>query len=236
MKDFIKWLGVNEKIAKVVVWLFIIMVMLITINAALDSIGFPHYQLTYENLKSIDTVKLIRILASSAVCFLNFYSVVLLVFRIKDAKNILKYALLYTVLNWIVTEISNYAISQIFIVVFILLFCFLYSEKKFKYILYGMVSFVINTVVQAITYLCKMNLIDFSKVTEVTRALLSIDYFIIMGVIILVKEIYLKKRSEKVCGMDQVVGYGLENSKKKTNLQRKSQRKSQAQSNKEKKK
>ena len=28
MKDFIKWLGVNEKIAKVAVWLLIIMVTL----------------------------------------------------------------------------------------------------------------------------------------------------------------------------------------------------------------
>ena len=28
MKDFIKWLGVNEKIAKVVVWILIIIVTL----------------------------------------------------------------------------------------------------------------------------------------------------------------------------------------------------------------
>ena len=53
MKDFIKWLGVNEKVAKVVVWLLIIMTSLIIVNAALESLGFPHYAITYDNLKRI---------------------------------------------------------------------------------------------------------------------------------------------------------------------------------------
>ena len=77
-----------------------------------------------------------------------------------------------------------------------------------------------------------MNLIDFSKISDTTRALLSIDYFIIMGIIILVKEVYLKKRSEKVCIMDQEAYYGLENLNKKTNSQKNLQKKSQTQSNK----
>lgn len=40
MKDFCKWLGVNEKIAKIVVWLFIIFIGLIIFNAAFESLGF----------------------------------------------------------------------------------------------------------------------------------------------------------------------------------------------------
>jgi hypothetical protein len=236
MKDFIKWLGVNEKIAKVVVWLFIIMIMLITINTALDSIGFPHYQITYENLKQINAVKAIRVCASLLVCFLNFYVIVLLVFRVKETKNIFKYALLYVILNWIITKAFNYAILQAFIISFILLFCYLYSQKNKKYILLGVLSIGLNMAVQGITYLYKMKLIDFSKVTTITRALFSIDYFIIMAIIILVKEIYLKKRSEKICGMDQEAYCGLENLKKKTKSQKNLQRKSQAQSNKKKKK
>lgn len=232
MKDFIKWLGVNEKIAKVAVWLLIIMVTLIIFNTALDSVGFPHYQITYDNLKQINAVKVIRVCASLLVCFVNFYTIVLLVFRIKDVKPILKYAVLYVMLSWIITQTLNYGILQIFIALYILIFCYLYSNKKPKYILYGIISFIINTAVQGITYLYKMNIIDFSKVTTITRALFSIDYFIIMGIIILVKEIYLKKRGGKTCGMDQEVGYGLVNSKAKTKSQRKSPKKSQAQLNK----
>ena len=236
MKDFIKWLGVNEKIAKVVVWLMIIMIMLILTNAMLDSIGFPHYQITYENLKQINAVKVIRVCASLLVCFLNFYAIVLLVFRVKETKNIFKYALLYVILNWIITQTINYVFLQIFIITFVVLFCYIYSKKNKRYILYGILSIIINVLVQGITYLYKMNIIDFSKVTTVTRALFSIDYFIIMGVIILVKEIYLKKRSEKICGMDQEAYFGLENLNKKTNSPKNLQRKSQVQSNKKKKK
>ena len=56
MKDFVKWLGVNEKIAKVVVWLLIIMVMLILTNTMLESLGFPYYKITYDsNSKKIYT-------------------------------------------------------------------------------------------------------------------------------------------------------------------------------------
>ena len=61
MKDFIKWLGVNEKIAKVAVWLLIIMVFLIMTNAMLESIGFPNYQLTYANIINININKISNI-------------------------------------------------------------------------------------------------------------------------------------------------------------------------------
>ena len=36
MKDFCKWLGVSEKFAKIVIWLFIIMTMLIIFNIAFE--------------------------------------------------------------------------------------------------------------------------------------------------------------------------------------------------------
>ena len=218
MKDFIKWLGVNDKIAKVVVWLMIIMIMLITINAALNSLGFSHYQITYQNLKQIDSSIALDVFSSLLLCLLNFYCIVLLVFRLKEAKRIFKYAIIYTILNWLITAQISYIATQIFIVVFTLLFCYFYSNKNKKYILYGIIAFVVDTAVQGVAYLYKINYIDFDKIGSVTVSLLSIDYLIIMGIIILVKEIYLKKRSEKVCGMDQEVGYGSANSKKKTNL------------------
>ena len=47
MKDFVKWLGVNEKVAKAIVWLLIIMVTLIIFNMGLESLGFPYYKITY---------------------------------------------------------------------------------------------------------------------------------------------------------------------------------------------
>lgn len=221
MKDFVKWLGVNEKIAKVVVWLLIIMVMLILTNAMLDSLGFSHYQITYNNLKQIDGNRIIKDTFSMIVCLLNFYCIVLIVFRINQSKAIIKYAIIYTVLNWIITQTVNYAVVQVFIILYILVFCYLYSQKKWKYVLYGIIAIFINMVVEGIAYLYKAHMIDFSKINEITRALLSIDYFIIMGIIILVKEIYLKKRSEKLClGEDQEVYYGGANLKKKENSQR----------------
>jgi len=225
MKDFVKWLGVNDKVAKVVVWLFIIIIMLVLINLALDSIGLPHYQITYQNLKQVNSTKAIRIISSTLVCILNFYCMILLVFRLKEAKPIFKYAVLYTALNWLITELFNYAIVQAFIIIFVLVFCYFYSKKKIKYILYGILSICINMAIQGIAYMYKIHYVDFASMNAITVALLSIDYFIIMGVIILVKEIYLKKRSEKVCGMDQEAYCGSVNSKKKVNSPKKSQKK-----------
>lgn len=215
MKDFIKWLGVNEKVAKVAVWMFIIMLFLIVTNAMLDSIGFPHYQITYQNLVSMDINKLGGIISSCLVCILNFYATMLLIFRIKEVKKLLKYAIIYMLLNWLINAIFGYALSQVFITLFFILFSYIYSRKQLKYSLYILCSLMINAFIQGITYVYKIKLIEFHQVNELTRALLSIDYFIIMAVIILVKEIYLKKRGVKICGMDQVAGSGLVNSKKK---------------------
>ena len=62
MKEFCKWLGVSEKFAKVVVWIFIIMSMLIVTNIMLESVGLPYYKLTVENLSKIDYPKMFEYL------------------------------------------------------------------------------------------------------------------------------------------------------------------------------
>jgi len=196
MKEFIKWLGVNEKVAKVVVWMFILMVFLIVTNAMLASIGFPHYRITYENLVNIDATKTLGFIVNCLVCILNFYATMLLIFRIKESKKMFKYAILYMCLNCAINMTFGYAVLQIFILIAMIGFPYLYSNKNKKYILYGLISLVINALIQGITYLYKIKLIDFTTIGELTRGFLSIDYFIIMAVIILIKEIYLKKRGE----------------------------------------
>ena len=219
MKDFIKWLGVNEKIAKVVVWLLIIMIMLILTNAALDSMGFSHYKLNYNNFQDIKMNIVINSIVGWIVVILNFFSIVLLIFPIKKIKKIFPYSILYLILNVIVTKIFNFGITQAFIITFVIGFCYFFSNKNNKYLLYSILSIALNMGIQGITYLYKIRFIDFKSISYLTQALLSIDYFIIMGIIILVKEIYLKKRSEKICGED-IVYFGSENSKKKETSQR----------------
>ena len=53
MKEFTKWLGINDKLAKIIIWILIAMIMLIIINAALKSVGFPECQITYDNIKNL---------------------------------------------------------------------------------------------------------------------------------------------------------------------------------------
>ena len=197
MKEFIEWLGVNEKIAKLIVWISIIFLMLILTNAMLDSIGFPHYQITYQNLKQINVHKAFQYLINWMTSILNFFTIMLLVFPVKKSKSLIKYSLLYLILNIAVSAIFNRGLTEVFILIFVLVFCFLYSNKQYKYILYGLISLIINSVVQSVVYLYKAKFIDFNSVSEITKTLLFSDYFIIMGIIILVKEIYLKKRREK---------------------------------------
>jgi len=57
MKDFINWLRNNDKIGKVVIWLFIITIGLIIINTALTSLGLPHYQLNTTKVFNINSNK-----------------------------------------------------------------------------------------------------------------------------------------------------------------------------------
>ena len=44
--------------------------------------------------------------------------------------------------------------------------------------------------------MAKARFIDYNSINDPTKSILSLDYFIIMAVIILVKEVYLKKRGE----------------------------------------
>ncbi len=197
MKDFVKWLGVNEKVAKVVVWLFIIMVMLIIFNTAMESLGFPYYAITYDNLVKINSGELVDYIAAYIITILNFYVMALLVFSIKDAKEILKYAIVFVLLDAVFAYVIPNIVMQIFMILYMIGFCYLYSKRKKKYIVYGLLTSIITAIIQYVWYISKVQFIDYSKLTDVTKTILSLDYFIIMAIIILVKEVYIKKRGEK---------------------------------------
>ena len=227
MKDFFEWLGVNEKVAKVVIWIFVIMVMIISTNMLFESIGLPYYKITYDNLVTGTYSRLWSILSNILVCFLNFYSIMLLVFRVKEWKGLLKYAIPYVILNFIITVTLGYVYAQIFIIGYVLIICYINSGRRLKYTLYGAIAIIVNILVQSLTYMYRVRFIDFSAVDGITRFILSIDYFIIIGVMIVVKEIYLKKRRDEKCGEEaQLAGSGLDNSTKKESLQKESQRRS----------
>ena len=196
MKDFFKWLGVNEKVAKIAVWILIIMMFLIMTNTMLESIGFAYYRITYDNIKKINPNELIEQITSILVAFMNFYSITLLVFRVKEARNIFKYAVFYIILNYIVNFLFDYGLSQVFIALFVLIFSFFYSNKNWKYIVYVIISFVLNTVIQYIWFSYKIKLINYSGISQLTRMFLSLDFFLIMAVVIAVKEIIIERRNK----------------------------------------
>lgn len=132
MKEFCKWLGVSEKFAKVVVWIFILMSMLIVFNVAFESIGLPYYKLTVENLSKINYPKVFESLLTWLLTLLNFYTMIFLIFPIKDFGKIFKYSILYLILNILVFNLFGNGILQIFIVLFIIIFSYLYSNKNKK--------------------------------------------------------------------------------------------------------
>lgn len=107
MKDFIKWLGVNEKIAKVAVWLLIIMVFLIVFNLSMESMGFSNYQINYSNIKEINSNLFLEYLINWTMIFLNFYAITLLIFPIKEFKKIAKYAVIYLIINIMLSNVFN---------------------------------------------------------------------------------------------------------------------------------
>lgn len=197
MKEFFKWLGVNEKIAKVAVWMLIIMGTLIILNIFLESVGFPYYKITAENLSKINYGEVIEFLIGCLINVLNFYATILLVVRTKDIKKTIKYALLYLILDIIVVNVFDYATSQIFIFAFVLGYLFFYGNKKIKYVLYGLFSILINTGMQYISYLYKVRFVDFTSIGKLNTLITSLDYLIIMAFIIIVKEIYLNKKLKK---------------------------------------
>lgn len=227
MKDFFEWLGVNEKVAKVVIWIFVIMVMIISTNMLFESIGLPYYKITYDNLVTGTYSKAGSVILNCIVGLLNFYSIIFLVFRVKEFKKIFKYSLLYLVLNVLVNTVFGYGVLQVFIIGYVVIFCYLYSNRNWKYALYGALSVLINIAIQTLWYWYKASNIDYVAIDGITRFALTIDYFIIMGIMIIVKEIYLKQRRNKLCGEAEPEAYsGSEHSTKKESLQKESQRRS----------
>ena len=194
MKDFCEWLGVSDKIAKLIIWLFVVMCFLIVTNIMLESVGLPYYKITVENLSKINTTIVLDYLFNWSLIILNFYSAVLLVFGIKNAKEMFPYSLIYLVLNILIKNIFGSAAVQTFIFLFVILFCYLYSKKNWKYIFYGVISLIINAFVQYICYLYKLRFIDYTKLNVLNKFLTSIDFFIIIFVIILIKDIIVKKK------------------------------------------
>ena len=194
MKDFCKWLGVSDKVAKLVVWLFIGMGMLIVFNTALESFGLPYYKLTVDNLSKLDTNIIFDYLLNWMLIILNFYTAVLLVFRVEKAKKIFPYAIMYLILNILIKNLFGSFGVQTFIFSFIIIFCYVYSGKKWKYLIYGLASMAINTFIQYLTYLYKIRFIDYPEVGSLNRFLISIDFFIIMFIIIFIKELILRKK------------------------------------------
>lgn len=197
MKEFFKWLGVNDKIAKVAVWMLIIMVSLIILNIFLESVGFPYYKITVENLSKINYGEVVEFLIGCLTNILNFYATILVVVRAKEFKKTIKYALLYLILNIVVVNVFDYAYMQISIFLYILIFLYLYSGKNWKYLLYGLGSIALNTGIQYIFYLYKGRFVEFSSIGATNTFITSLDYFIIMTFIIIVKEIYLSKKLKK---------------------------------------
>lgn len=197
MKDFIKWLGNNEKVGKVIVWLLIIIIALIILNTTLMSLGLPHYQITEKNIVNINVSNILNMLTSGIISILNFYAIIFLIFSVNKHKKLIKFAILYVVLAFIVYKFTGYVGTQIYYIVYILGFCYKFSNKNKRYILYGIFSYIINALVQLLCYEYKFQFIDMTKISHATRLILSLDYFIIMGIIILVKEIYIRKRGGK---------------------------------------
>lgn len=200
MKDFCKWLGVSDKIARLIIWLFIGMCFLIVTNVMLESVGLPYYKITVENLSKIDTNVFLEYLFNWTIILLNFYSMLFLVFRIKEFKKIFPYSILYLILNVFVYSIFGNVILQILIPIFISLLCYFYSNKNWKYVFYGFGSYVFGVIVQYICYLYKLRFIDYMKLNQLNQFLTSIDFFVIIFIIIIIKEIILKKREENKNG------------------------------------
>ena len=206
MKDFLKWLGINERIAKIVIWIFLFMISIITLNAFLNSFGIHNFEFTYDNVSNINIHIVIEYLISWIMCVISFYSLVLPIFRAKEFKNTLNYAMIFLLGNIVINSLFGYVISQIFIVLYFIIFCYLFSGKSKKYILYAIISMIINLIVQYVCYLIKIIPRDFYELNQFTKIMSGLDYFVIIVVIIIIKEIILSKRGEKNGKLLSMVG------------------------------
>lgn len=199
MKDFVKWLGVNEKVAKIAVWMLIFMGFLIIINTALESLGLPFYKVTVENLSNIKVNKVINYLSTVIISYLNFMSIVFLVFDIKRIREVLPYSVIYIIFMMIISTYGPYILSQIYIFAYIIILFLHLSKNKKIYILFGILSIIINAIIEYICYyLFKFQYLSVKNVIGINRLITSLDYFIVMFFIIISKEIYLKYRKKEV--------------------------------------
>ena len=194
MKDFCKWLGVSEKFAKVVVWIFIIMSMLIIFNSAFESMGLPYYKLTIENLSKVDLGSLFETFIGWVMVLLSFYAVIFMVIPVRDFMKVFKYSILYLILNICITLLTNAVVAQIFVILAPCIFAYYYFNKSWKYVGCMIGSTVLNFVIQFISYTYKIKFIDFTNINNFNRFLVSLDYFIMMFIIILVKEVIIKNK------------------------------------------
>ena len=87
-------------------------------------------------------------------------------------------------------------IHIIYIPIFICLFCYLYSNKNWKYLLYGLGAYVFNVLIQYILYLYKLRFVEITNTDYFIRFITSFDFLIVVFVIILIKEI-IKKNKER---------------------------------------
>ena len=196
MKEFCKWLGVNEKIAKLVILIFIIMIFLVATNAMLESIGVPHYQITVDNVMKVNYNMIADGFASFVVAVLGFYAIVLLVFKLDKLKLISKWLPVYLIVNYVLYSIGNGAILDIFIIIYLCFLGYACSNKNIKYIFYIIYSLVFNALVQYIWFSFKVKQLDFSSLAYATKFFLGIDYFIIMLIIIFIKNYIERKRGD----------------------------------------
>lgn len=196
MKDFIKWLGVNEKVAKLAVWLLIFMITLIIINACLESIGMPYYKVTIENLSKIKLNSLVGYLCTIIVTFLNYCATVFLIVRTKNYKKVLLSSIPYLIVLAFLSNI-NYIASQVFAFVYCIHITYKITNQK-KYILFAIASILINMIVQYLTYyLYKFRFVGTNSFNQLDRLVTSFDYFIIMLFIIIAKEIYIMNKEKR---------------------------------------
>lgn len=200
MKDFCEWLGVSDKIAKLIIWLFVGMCFLIVTNIMLESVGLPYYKITVENLSKINTNIVLDYLFNWSLIILDFILTIFLVFKLKDVKKILPYLILYLFLNIVIKNIFGSFGVQIFIPIFTVITCYVYSKRNWKYLFYGFGAYLLSVFVQYICYLYKLRFVNYESLNEINKFLTSIDYFIILIVIILVKNIILKRREENKNG------------------------------------
>ena len=99
----------------------------------------------------------------------------------------------------IISKYGTYLLEQIYIPIFLFIFCYILSNKNKKYILYSLLSLLINTIVQYVCYfIFKGKYTNWNIIGGFDYILASLDYFIVMFLIILSKEIYLKYKKKEV--------------------------------------